>query len=127
VIPGLPRAGLFLIRTDQVAVAVGDMRAYPNGFEVTIHVRLRQEKFFWGNGPLDWLADPRTRQAPEQALRQRRPMAGGSDRRQGRTPARSTQLGNMYGLKNGRSTLDEQQREQQRRRTEPDGDRLARQ
>jgi hypothetical protein len=29
VIPGLPRAGLFLIRTDQVAVAVGDMRAYP--------------------------------------------------------------------------------------------------
>jgi hypothetical protein len=68
-IPGMAPAGLFLIRTDQAAVAVGDMRAYPNGFEFTVHVRLRQEEFFWGTGPLDWVADLRTRQAPEQALR----------------------------------------------------------
>ena len=69
VIPGVAAAELFLIRTDQVAVAVGSTRAYPNGFEFTVQVRLRQEVFFWGKGPLDWLADPRTRRAPEQALR----------------------------------------------------------
>ena len=68
-IPGVAPAGLVLIRTDQVAVAVGDMRAYPNGFEFTMHARLRQEEFVWGIGPLDWVADLRTRQAPERALR----------------------------------------------------------
>ena len=69
VIPGLTPAGLFLIRTDEVAVVVSNALAYPNGFEFTVHVRLHHEQFVWGNGPLDPGADPRTRQAPEQALR----------------------------------------------------------
>ena len=68
-IPGWSPAGLLLIRTDDVAVAVGGVRGYPNGFEFTVHVRLRQQGFVWGTGPFDSLADPRTARAPEQALR----------------------------------------------------------
>jgi hypothetical protein len=69
VIPGVARVGLFLIRSDEMAVAVGSMHGYPNGFEFTVHARLRHEQFVWGKSPLDSLADPRTRQEPEQALR----------------------------------------------------------
>jgi hypothetical protein len=69
VIPGAAPAGLSLIRTDEVAVAVGGLRAYPNGFEFTVHARLRQEDLVWGTSPTDWIADQRTRRAPEQALR----------------------------------------------------------
>lgn len=69
VIPGLARAGLFLIRTDEVAVAVSNALVCPNGFEFTVHARLHHEDFVWGKGPLDPGADPRTRQIPEQALR----------------------------------------------------------
>jgi hypothetical protein len=54
-----------------MAVAVGSMHGYPNGFEFTVHARLRHEQFVWGKSPLDSLTDPRTRQEPEQALRQR--------------------------------------------------------
>jgi hypothetical protein len=43
VIPGLVPAELVLARTEQVAVAVGGVRASPNGFEFTVHVRLRRE------------------------------------------------------------------------------------
>jgi hypothetical protein len=68
VIPGLAPAEVFLIRNNDVAVAVGSVTAYPNGFEFTIHARLRKREFVWGKSPLDSLADPRTRQ-PEQALR----------------------------------------------------------
>ena len=68
-IPGWSPAGLLLIRTGDVAVAVGGVRGYPNGFEFTVHVRLRQQGFVWGTGPFDSLADPRTARAPEQALR----------------------------------------------------------
>jgi hypothetical protein len=42
VIPGSVPAEVALIRTEQVAVAVGSVRAYPNGFEFTVHVRLRR-------------------------------------------------------------------------------------
>jgi hypothetical protein len=69
VIPGSAPAGLSLIRTDEAAVAVSGLRAYPNGFEFTVHARLRQEKLMWGTSPTDWIADLRTRRAPEQALR----------------------------------------------------------
>lgn len=69
VIPGLAPAGLFLIRTDEVAVAVSSALAYPNGFEFTVHARLHHGQFVWGKSPLDPVADPRTRQIPEQALR----------------------------------------------------------
>lgn len=41
-IPGSVPADLLLARTDQVAVAVGSVRAYPNGFEFTVHVRMRR-------------------------------------------------------------------------------------
>ena len=69
VIPGFARAGLFLIRGDEIAVAVGSVHAYPNGFEFTVHARLRHDRFVWGTSPLDTLADPRTSQHPDQALR----------------------------------------------------------
>ena len=41
VIPGSVPAELMLIRTEQVAVAVGGVRAYPNGLEFTLHVRMQ--------------------------------------------------------------------------------------
>jgi hypothetical protein len=44
VIPGSAPAGLLLIRTDKIAVALSSVRAYPNGFEFTIHARLRHDK-----------------------------------------------------------------------------------
>ena len=49
-IPGWSPAGLLLIRTDDVAVAVGGVRGYPNGFEFTVHVRLRQQGIRVGHG-----------------------------------------------------------------------------
>lgn len=41
VIPGSVPGELMLVRTEQVAVAVGGIRVYPNGFEFTVHVRMR--------------------------------------------------------------------------------------
>src|SRR6516162_263541 len=41
VIPGSVPGELILIRTGQVAVAIGNILAYPNGFEFTAHVRTR--------------------------------------------------------------------------------------
>jgi hypothetical protein len=69
VIPGVAPAGLFLIRTDEAVVAVSNALVYPNGFEFAVHARLHREDFVWGIGPLDPGADPRTRQAPDRALR----------------------------------------------------------
>jgi hypothetical protein len=69
VIPGVAPAGLLLIRTDEVAVALSGLRAYPNGFEFTVHARVRHEDLPWGMSPTDSGADMRTRQAPEKALR----------------------------------------------------------
>jgi hypothetical protein len=43
VIPGLVPAELMLVRTEQAAVAIGGIHAYPNGFEFTVHARLRRE------------------------------------------------------------------------------------
>jgi hypothetical protein len=43
VIPGLVPAEVMLVRTDEVAVAIGGVRAYPNGFEFAVHARLRRE------------------------------------------------------------------------------------
>lgn len=62
-----------LIRTEQVAVAVGSVRAYPNGFEFTLHGRLRQEgeaRARGGSDPFDRNphGDGKLR-APEQVLR----------------------------------------------------------
>lgn len=69
VIPGVAPAALSLIRTDAVAVAISGVRAYPNGFEFTVHARVRHEDLPWGVPPIDSTADPRTRQEPEKALR----------------------------------------------------------
>lgn len=69
VIPGTAAAQLSLIATDEVAVAISGLRAYPNGFEFTVHALGRREDFPWGASPTDSIADPRTRQAPEKALR----------------------------------------------------------
>jgi hypothetical protein len=43
VIPASVPADMMLIRTDQVAVAMGNIRAYPNGFEFRLSARLRSE------------------------------------------------------------------------------------
>jgi hypothetical protein len=43
VIPGSVPAESVLIHTEQVAVAIGSVRAYPNGFEFAVYVRLRRE------------------------------------------------------------------------------------
>jgi hypothetical protein len=43
VVPASVPASVVLIRAEQVAVAVGSVRAYPNGFEFTVHIRLRGE------------------------------------------------------------------------------------
>lgn len=69
VIPGVTPAGLSLICTDEVAFALSGLRAYPNGFEFTVHARVRYEDLPWGMSPTDSIADLRTRQAPEKALR----------------------------------------------------------
>jgi hypothetical protein len=69
VIPGVAPAALSLIRTDEVAVAISGLRAYPNGFEFTVHARVRYEDLPWGESPTESIADKRTRQAPEKALR----------------------------------------------------------
>ena len=42
VLPGAVPGELVLARTDRVAVALGSVRAYPNGFEFTLHVRTRE-------------------------------------------------------------------------------------
>ncbi len=44
VIPGLVPVEVVLVRTEQVAVAIGGVHAYPNGFEFTVHARLRREE-----------------------------------------------------------------------------------
>lgn len=41
VIPGSVAADVLLIRTESVALAISDLRSYPNGFEFTVHVRFR--------------------------------------------------------------------------------------
>jgi hypothetical protein len=41
VVPGSVPGELLLIRTGQVAIAIGSIRAYPDGFEFTVHVRRR--------------------------------------------------------------------------------------
>ncbi len=69
VIPAVAPAALAMIRTDEVAVAISGLRAYPNGFEFTVHARVRHEDLPWGISPTDPVADPRTRQASEKALR----------------------------------------------------------
>jgi hypothetical protein len=48
VIPGTAATQLSLIATDEVAVAISGVRAYPNGFEFTIHALGRREDFPWG-------------------------------------------------------------------------------
>jgi hypothetical protein len=53
VIPGSVPAEIVLIRTEQVAVAVGSVRAYPNGFEFTLHGRFRHEDEASGRGGAD--------------------------------------------------------------------------
>ena len=53
-IPGSVPAEAVLVRTETVAVAVGSLRAYPSGFEFTVHVRQRGEDEDYMHG----LADP---------------------------------------------------------------------
>jgi hypothetical protein len=74
VIPGLVPAEVTIVRTEQVAVAIGGIHAYPNGFEFTVHARVRHED------------DPE-------------PRRGGLFNRHGhlaRTPGEGLRLGIMY-------------------------------
>ncbi len=70
VIPGSVTGELMLIRTGQVALAIGSVRAYSNGFEFTAHVRVRgedEEEPCW-HGPFD-RDRRRGRQPPGDVLR----------------------------------------------------------
>lgn len=69
VLPGLSPVGLILARTAEMALAVGNVLGYPNGFEFTVNARLRHERLVWGKSPLDPLASPHTGREPERALR----------------------------------------------------------
>ena len=71
VIPGSVRAEVVLARTGQVAVAIGSVRAYPNGFEVTLHTRLRgEDETGPGRGdPLERHGWRRGSRAPDEGLR----------------------------------------------------------
>ena len=75
VIPGSVQAELVLIRTGRVAVAIGSIRAYPNGFEFTAHVRVR-------------LADETEPGLLDPFVRRRR--------REGQVPDDALRLGVMY-------------------------------
>jgi hypothetical protein len=50
VLPGAVPGEMLIARTHQAAVALGSVRAYPNGFEFTLHVRTREPAEF-GLGP----------------------------------------------------------------------------
>ena len=70
VIPGSVPGEVIMARTDEAAVAAGSVRAYPNGFEFTVHVRLRREDETGER----WALDPFTRHSrgrsePQDALR----------------------------------------------------------
>src|SRR5215472_10358470 len=72
VIPGSVPAELLLIRAEAVAVAVGSLRAYPNGFEFTVRVRLRREDEEYRHGmsdPFDWHASGQREMTRDRALR----------------------------------------------------------
>jgi hypothetical protein len=71
VIPGSVPAEVMLIRTNEVAVAVGSVRAYPNGFEFAVHVRWRgrrAEDGVW-HDPFERHRHLRGDQTPNDALR----------------------------------------------------------
>jgi hypothetical protein len=54
VIPGSVPGEALLARTDRAAVALGSVRAYPNGFEFTLNVRLRDtDEFDFGVDPFE--------------------------------------------------------------------------
>jgi hypothetical protein len=53
VIPGSVPGELLLIRTQDVAVAIGGICAYPNGFEFTVHVRVRSSGDLTGQGLME--------------------------------------------------------------------------
>ena len=70
VIPGSVPAEVMLIRTEEVAVAVGSVRAYPNGFEFAVHARWRRAENGFGYGdPFERHRHIRGEQTPHDALR----------------------------------------------------------
>lgn len=69
VIPGSVPGEVMLIRTGQVAVAIGSIRAYPNGFEFTAHVRVHGNENERGwHDPFNRHGRP-GRQPPDDVLR----------------------------------------------------------
>jgi hypothetical protein len=72
VIPGSVPGDVVLVRTEELAVAVGSVRAYPNGFEFTVHVRHRSTGEDGGPGmthPFEWHRHGRGDVAPADVLR----------------------------------------------------------
>jgi hypothetical protein len=71
VIPGSVLAELMLIRTEHVAVAIGSVRSYPNGFEFTVHARMRDvdQAMRMGADPFHWHRRGPGAQAPDETLR----------------------------------------------------------
>jgi hypothetical protein len=71
VIPGSVPGEPVLIRAEQVAVAIGSIRSYPNGFEFTVHTRLRHvdQAVHPSADPFDWHRQGHGAQTPDDALR----------------------------------------------------------
>jgi hypothetical protein len=71
VIPGPVSAEVLVVRTNQVAVAVGSVCAYPNGFEFTVHVRSRRvdREFAPSGDPFSWHRRFAGAHAPADVLR----------------------------------------------------------
>jgi hypothetical protein len=71
VIPGSVSGELVLIRAEQVALAIGGIRSYPNGFEFTVHTRLRRvdPAVRPSADPFDWHRQGYGAKTPDEALR----------------------------------------------------------
>jgi hypothetical protein len=70
VIPGAVPGEMLIARTRQAAVALGSVRAYPNGFEFTLHVRTRDKaEFGLGADPFEWRRRQLGQQDKEDHLR----------------------------------------------------------
>jgi len=69
VIPGSVPGEFILVRTEEAAIGVGSVRAYPNGFEFTVHIRLRREDESGGLIPDPFGQHRYGREVPTEGLR----------------------------------------------------------
>jgi hypothetical protein len=111
VIPGSVPGELLLVRTVDVAVAIGSIRAYPSGFEFTVHVRTRGNATSGERGPG---FDPGFNNNPFGQLGRRSDTSGDvlqlgvlyADGRRGATTGGFGALGGVYLMRGGSGGSD---------------------